>query len=182
MQTPEIKIKRFLDGCGSYLLYGDEKDAGVLTDYKRMRTGNKEIPLSSYTDVVKEALDSGDYAVSVNGELRLLDESKVKQEQEKTKRKKKEPTKHQRMRKMFADGKLERAIVDTENCFNWGGNSWMISKSLKQYSPIKTTIGSLYDMDTVYCFTPNGAKHTEFYDYSLNEITKECDAIGQTER
>lgn len=77
MFSPEIRVKRFLDSIGYYLLYG--KTDGIVTTYKEAVNQAREIPVSSCPSAVENAFyssggSSGDQAAEEQQSFRSMTE------------------------------------------------------------------------------------------------------------
>ncbi len=180
--SPENKVKMFLSSLGYFLIMGSADD--IVTDYKQIMNGKREIPVSSCPSFVEDTVYSG---VHVNrndmlmkaeddcfrGMMEYADNKAEKRYGVKPRKKKTSRTKLDRSMSIRRDNgvkELISAVVDTENAFSFLGNRYrIIPEQYDKYSPKKTKAGELYDMDTVYCaVAASGA--VQFYDAELERI------------
>ena len=156
----------------------------IVTDYKQIMNGKREIPVSSCPSFVEDTVYSG---VHVNrndmlmraeddcfrGMMEYADNKAEKRYGVKPRKKKASRTKLDRSMSIRRDNGVKElipAVVDTENAFSFLGNRYrIIPEQYDKYSPKKTKAGELYDMDTVYCaVAASGA--VQFYDAELERI------------
>lgn len=177
MFCPEMKIKRMLEGCANYFLYGNTRDAGILSAYKDMSVGKNEIPLTSCDDSILEKLESGEYEI-VSGDLRLKKESAQKSQRVNEKEESvagspgqnqvKQPTRMEKIQR-HKHGDVGVCRVDIDGYFEFQGKTYVISKEVVEYGSVQTKIGPYYAMDTVYIFMrPDGS--AEYCDQGINPI------------
>ena len=163
MFPPEVRVKRFLDSIGYYLLYGNTD--GIVTEYKEVVNQAREIPVSSCPGSVNNIFyasggSSGDVATEEKLAFRIMTE--LLDERANSRKKPRAPVKKSgasRRRKMYEileenDGaRMETFVVDTDGCFHADGRTMNIS-GVREYEP-KTvrfrngTTDTLYDMDRV---------------------------------
>lgn len=160
--SPEMRVKRFLDSIGYYLLYGQMDD--VTTAYKEVVGRAREIPVSSCPSSVSNLFyagggSTGDTATEEELSFRtmteLLDE-KVPARKKPPARNQKAISRRERMeqiRKENGGDEIQWYRVDTDGRFSDGAEDYQMT-GLKQYQP-KTvryrngTEDILYDMDRV---------------------------------
>ena len=186
---PESKVKFMLDGIANILLRNHMD--GIMTEYKEMKIGKYEIPLSACASLFGEEVYSERPLVD-NGEARsrvlaLMEEaadkfdearekkhSKKHREDEALRKKKTFPlTRMQKIeaaRKAYNIVKFGFARVDTANEFVYDGIRYRIPASCEAYAP-KTTRGGelIYDMDQVICATDASGK-LHFFDMNLEPV------------
>lgn len=176
--SPENRVKFFLNGVSYFLMVGNTE--GVVTDYKDIMNGKREIPISSCPSCVEDAVYGGGSTISpmspdedtrFDNMLDKLDARAAKIEKKKPTTKKRLQTKADRLkaiRARHAKHEFVYPIVDTENRFVLNGEKYVISDQAAQYSAKDTDLGELYDMDRIVCvITPDG---TEFYDMDIMRI------------
>ena len=178
--TPEDKVKLFLDGLAYYLLDGKAED--IVTDYKELMNGKREIPISSCPPAVADAL----YGTGCNprtgaddnyfGEMTAqLDERAAKVERKaKPKPRVKRPSPSEKIRAAVGGQKYDGvtfATVDTDGIFVHGGSRYRIDNSVEQYKPVRTAVGLLYDMDKIIIVTAGG--EPAFFDMRYDMIPRE---------
>lgn len=160
-----MKVKWLLNGCGNYLLDRAGFD-DVLSDYRSKRIKNTEIPMTSCTEDVLEKLESDEYRVTASDNLRTVEKKKKKHGSKPVH----ELTRTEKMMKRFGyqrdARKLTHAVVDTENCFEYGGKVYAI-KNAPQYDGEQSELGRFYRMNKVIIFTGNG--YAEFFDENIEE-------------
>ena len=158
-----------LDGIANILLRNHMD--GIMTEYKEMKVGKYEIPLSVCAPLLGDELYS-ERPYSDNGETeswmmgimeeaaRKFDEARLKKTSKKDliKKKKKKtfpPTRRQKIeavREEYSIKKFSEAVVDTENIFKIDNDYYKISASCKAYSFKRTKDGDIiYDMDKILC-------------------------------
>lgn len=176
--SPENRVKLFLNGISYFLMVGNTE--GVVTDYKDIMNGKREIPISSCPSCVEDAVYGGGSTICTKSPdedtrfdqmLDRLDFRASKVDKSKPAKKKKTITKTDRLREIRTRyGKCEflYPIVDTENGFMLNGEKYVISDQAIQYAPKQTPQGELYDMDRIVCVvTTDGV---QFYDMDINRL------------
>lgn len=167
-----------MNGVSYFLMVGNTE--GVVTDYKDIMNGKREIPISSCPPCVEDAVYGGGSTIcpkSPEDDIRFgsmidkLDSRAAKVEKKKPVSKKRTVTKSDRL-KAIRDrcGACEFVypIVDTENEFRLLGNLYVISGQAVEYSAKQTSYGELYDMDRIVCvITKDGL---EFYNMDIERI------------
>jgi hypothetical protein len=160
-----MKVKWLLNGCGNYLLDRAGFD-DVLSDYRSKRIKNTEIPMTSCTEDVLEKLESDEYRVTASDNLRTVEKKKKKHDGKPVH----ELTRTEKMMRRFGyqrePGKLTHAVVDTDNCFEYGGKVYVI-KNTPQYDGKQTELGQFYSMHKVIVYIGNG--YAEFFDENIEE-------------
>lgn len=151
---------------------------GIVTDYKDIMNGKREIPISSCPPCVEDAVYGGGSTISPDSPdeesrfeqlLDKLDRRAEKAEKKKSPVRKKTVTRMDKVKAIRArHGACEFSypIVDTENCFMFRGEEYVISDQAVQYGSKTTELGELFDMDRIVCVTANS--ETFFYDMDLN--------------
>ena len=182
--APENKVKSFLSSLSYFLIMGNADD--IVTDYKQIMNGKREIPVSSCPSFVEDSIYSGVH-VNTNELLKkaeqecfdgMMDRADKKAERRygKPKKQVKERgvSRSERLRSILSRGeKIFGSIVDTENEFEFRDTRYRISKSMcPQYGAKKTRSGNLYDMDRIYVSTDADGSILGFYDGNLEPIEK----------
>lgn len=169
--SPEIKVKRLLDRCGTLLLRDvppDERD--TLTSYKEMIVGSREINVSDCPEAIAEMLESG--CVQLN---RLTPDDRLRYElltdkldehmvaQKKKKARARPTTRYERLeaiRRSFPGCSLNGCQVDTDGCFEHNGAVYQVDSTEGKYAPHKTRYGDQFDMDRIIVIeVPDGGVH-----------------------
>lgn len=180
--APENRVKLFLNGISYFLMVGNTE--GVVTDYKDIMNGKREIPISSCPSCVEDALYGGGSTISPQSPdeearfeqmLDRLDSRAAKVEKKKPVQRKKTVTKADRLKAIRDqhNGRCEfvYSIVDTENSFMLNGHRYVISDQATQYAAKQTELGEQYDMDRIVCVnTPDGWR---FYDMDIIRLPDE---------
>ena len=178
-----------LEGIANILLRNHMD--GIMTEYKEMKIGKYEVPLSACDSLLGEELYSGrphvDNGESQNRVASILENAAEKFDQLQAKknsksrneeiavRKKKTfpPTRMQKIeaaRRAYNIMKFGFARVDTDNEFVYDGIRYRISASCEAYAPKMTRGGELiYDMDQVICATDASGK-LHFFDMNLEPV------------
>lgn len=176
--SPENRVKLFLNGVSYFLMVGNTE--GVVTDYKDIMNGKREIPISSCPSCVEDAVYGGGSTISSNSPdedarfgqmLDKLDNRAAKVEKKKGNQKKRTITKADRqkaIRDEYGRCQFIYPIVNTENEFVFGGNTYVISDQAVQYAAKATVQGDLYDMDRIVCVITEAG--TLFFDMDINRI------------
>lgn len=158
--SPERKVKSFLDGLGYFLLMGNGGD--IVTDYKEVMNGKREIPISSCPPSVQDAL----YGTGADPETgaddtffalmtEALDEKADKLVKPKPKKKQKGKKSPKQIIKSYLANSnspysYEFCTVDTDNNFKTAdGTVYHIDNSVEAYRMKRTAVGMLYDMDKI---------------------------------
>ena len=159
---------------------------GIVTDYKKVTDGKREIPISSCPSFVEDLVygtgttlipQSDDEIVAFEAMVQKLDERAAKfskpKPNEMAPRYSKRYKKIQAIRKYIGDFDFYVVPVDTDNRFVLLGKTYELDVGkCAQYAPrfIKTHDGddTLYDMDKVNCFVQRG--HVYFYDMNMDKI------------
>lgn len=171
---PEKKVKLFLDGIAYFLLLGQTD--GIVTGYKDLMNGKREIPVSSCPSYVENMLyASGASADEVSDEENRtfkmmcdeLDERAAKVQPQK-KKKTVHPRQYQKYQMIRADNRgaaITFAIVDTDGYFVINDKRYRVTSDA--YAPKQTKYGELYDMDRII------SCGERFYDMNLDPVTVE---------
>lgn len=180
--SPESKVKSFLSSLGYFLIMGGTDD--IVTDYKQLMNGKREIPVSSCPSFIEDTVyggihvNSNDLSKKAEGEcfrgiMEKADYKVSKRYKTMPSRKPKRKTRFDRSEKLRREGGVKElipAVVDTENVFHLGGATYCIDgEKCEKYSPKETKSGVLYDMDRVYCAV-DGSGRTMFFDGDLERI------------
>ena len=148
---PENKVKRFLDGLAYFLMLGESR--GIVTDYKQVRNGDREIPLSScppgYEDLVY-----GGGATGVSREEEETLRRAYGHDRKPNKKPCKTPERYARIARLRREYEIREwhyPRVDTNGVFQVLGETHRVRESATQYAGKETKEGTLYDMDKVIC-------------------------------
>lgn len=159
--SPEEKVKRLLDRCGTLLLRdvpSEEKD--TLSSYKERIVGSREINASDCPEAIAAMLESG-YVdrnlLSADDRLKysmLLDavESHAAGARKKREKKERPSTRFDRIeaiRKANPGCVMETCPVDVEGHFFCFGAQYRVDSTQGKYAPRKTRYGDQYDMDRI---------------------------------
>lgn len=171
-------MKLFLNGVSYFLMVGNTE--GVVTDYKDIMNGKREIPISSCPSCVEDAVYGGGSTICTKAPdedtrfdqmLDRLDFRASKVEKSKPAKKKKTTAKADRIKEIrarYGRCDFQYPIVDTENTFTLNGETYVISHEATQYEPKETGLGELYDMDRIVCvMTKEGIL---FYDMNISRL------------
>ena len=170
----ENKVKKFLDGLAYYLLIGSE---GVVTDYKEIMNGKREIPMSSCPSQVSDIVYGTGGVFHPQTEEDLAAIEKVMDAPMKSKSDKKKNSQRcenlESLKKLCGDNAhFTYCRVDTQNDFRFDEVLWHIDESLEGYQPKHTPLGDLYDMDLVVAVrSKDGVIH--FFDADYLPIPEE---------
>ena len=168
---PENKVKFMLDGIANILLRNHMD--GILTEYKKMKIGKYEIPISVCASLFGDELYSERPYID-NGEERtrmeaIMDELSRKYDEVREKKQSKKerervrskppknfpPTRRQKIeaaRRKYGIVAYEFARVDTLNRFFFKGNFYEIPRANVAYAAKTTKDGDvIYDMDQILC-------------------------------
>ena len=174
-------MKTFLDGLAYFLMRSDTE--GIVTDYKDILNGKREVPVSSCPHSVEYALygngappedeDEGGFEIL----LENLDRKAERMERRRAAPKKKPKrvsriVRSEQIRNELGACEFFFPVVDTCNEFELFGNRYHISLQVEQYGVKQTREGELYDMDHIACAVKNG-KIVAFFDQDLNRIVDE---------
>lgn len=179
--TPEDKVKLFLDGLAYYLLMGKAED--IVTDYKEVMNGKREIPISSCPPAVADALygtgcdpETGADDTFFQAMTERLDEKAAKVERPKKPKKRTHVKTHsEKIRDALGEFDyytVEYGRVDTSGEFVHNGKRYRIDNAVEQYRPVRTAVGMLYDMDKVVIVTTKSGNKV-FFDMLYNPIDPE---------
>lgn len=166
MFDPESKVKFMLDGLANILLRNHMD--GILTEYKKMKIGKYEFPLSSCASLFRDEVYSEFRKNDNNGEeerklndlmaemARRYDEAKASKTKTKPRPPKKYPPtrrqKIERVRKEYGVKSFTFVRVDTCNEFEFKGNYYVIPDYVEAYAAKETKDGDMiYDMDQILC-------------------------------
>ena len=189
MFDPESKIKFMLDGLANILLRNHYD--GVLTEYKMMKIGKYEIPMSVcaalFGDEIYSERPMSDNGESVSRMERILEDAAQKFDDAraaKNSKKRREelanrnpkvfqPTRRQRIeraRQEYGITEFAWVRVDTDNNFLWNGGYYHIPAETAAYASKPTKDGeALFDMDQILCGrTDDGG--TVFFDMNIEPV------------
>lgn len=185
MFDPESKVKFMLEGLANMYLRSNAD--GVLTDYKKMKIGKYELPLSACTSALanevyseRQRLDNGEDESRMQHAMeelaRKYDEAKAKKtpKREQKPKPQRRPTRRQKIeaaRRELGIIQFLFARVDTEGKFSVLGQTFQISEEATQYAPTYTKSGeAVYEMDQVLCGVDGGGQLT-FFDMNIDKIS-----------
>lgn len=182
MYSPANKVKRFLNSLAYYLLLGNTD--GIVTDYKDMMNGKREIPVSSCpTSIENLVYSSSSMGRSDGGNDELNEFLANLDDLPKPKRTyKKKETRYDRVenaKKEYGDSAdlgplFHRSIVDTENHFVFHDHTYVIDTRLApQYD---CNDEGAYGMDSIWIAYSCGddVNHLGFYDQDFQKINSEA--------
>lgn len=175
--APELRVKRFLDSVGYYLLYGQMD--GIVTTYKDVVNQAREIPVSSCPESVNNQLyasggasDDREEQQSFRTMTEILDAKLPKKKTVPRPNTVSRRRKLQRIREDNGGAEIERYRVGTDNFF-WCGNDHLMIYNYDKYNAkvVNRRNGEtdiLYDMDTILrC-------GERWYDQNGDPIPDEC--------
>lgn len=187
---PESKVKFMLDGLSNIILR-NHIDDGILTEYKKMKIGKYEIPLSVCASALgnefyseREKIDNGEEMTKMEAMMeeaaRKYDEaliaknSKKRQKEIASKKKKVFPlTRRQKIEKIRKEHDIvhfEFCVVDVENMFRFQKRYYHIPSDNPQYAPKVLKDGDVvYDMDQVLCAETSSGEIL-FFDMNIDPI------------
>ena len=171
MLSPEIRVKRLLDRCGTLLLRDvplDERN--TLTSYKEMVAGSREIGFSDCPAGLAAMAESGTVCLEA---LSREDKQMYRQLIERldgrlgsyhwNESKHRSTTRFDRLnciQRMFQGCSLHGCSVDVDGVFVFEDRYYRLNEKLGKYAPKKTRYGDQYDMDRVIVIVvPNGDRH-----------------------
>ena len=158
MFSPELRVKRFLDSIGYYLLYGQTD--GIITSYKEAMHEAREIPASSCPGIVSNILYASGGATDETAREEDLNFRAMTEMLDMRRKPVPEKGKTPSMRRKLemvrednAGNEVYRYRVDTDGYFLCGGELKQI-RGVRQYQPKTVTRRSgetdiLYDMDMI---------------------------------
>lgn len=175
--SPELRVKRFLDSVGYYLLYG--RTDGIVTAYKEAANRAREIPVSSCPGEVSNIMYAGNGNVDDEDEKQsfrtmteILDERAPKRKPPQKKKTVSLRQKMQNIRDENNGAEVLRFKIDTNGHFSYGGCQMMVWHYDKYNAKVvrkrngETDI--LFDMDTIMrC-------GNRWYDQNGDEIPDGC--------
>jgi len=149
----ENKVKRFFSGLVYFLLLGNTE--GMVTNYKDIMNGKREIPISSCPSQIEDWVYGTGSVLYPQGEdapvIELADDH-VPEKKGKNAVKSEREVKLRALRKECGyDATFTYCTVDTENRFSYEGKKFVIDSSVEAYAPKSTPHGLLYDMDKIIC-------------------------------
>ena len=182
----ENKVKRFLNSLAYFLMLGNT--GGIVTDYKRVVDGKREIPISSCPSYVEDIVyGTGNTLIPTNEDEHSAFQSILERLDEKAKKYrpndgKKKPArkavctrydKIKGIRALIGDAAYYYPSVNTLNEFTLNGKTYRIDDSVSEYAGKNMADGDiLYDMDKIVCaLTPDGKIH--YFDMNMDMIPNE---------
>lgn len=178
--SPEIRVKRFLDSIGYYLLYG--RTDGIVTAYKQAAHEAREIPSSSCPSGVNNMLyGSGgasgdaarDEALAFRTMTEILDDRAPGRKKQAPKRQ--GPSRRRKI-EMISEAHggepVTRHFVDTDGYFRCSGRLWQI-QDVREYRP-KIIIRRNWEMDILYDMDHILQCGGEWYDMNGDPIDPAC--------
>lgn len=156
---------------------------GIVTDYKDILNGKREVPVSSCPRSVEYSLygngappedeDEGRFEVLLDN----LDRKAERMERRRPAPKKKPQrvsriARSEQIRKELGACEFFFPVVDTTNEFELFGGRYHISPQVEQYGAKQTQEGKLYDMDHIVCAVC-GENIIAFFDQDLMRIPDE---------
>lgn len=172
----ENKVKRFFSGLTYFLLLGDTE--GMVTSYKDIMNGKREIPISSCPPQIEDLVYGTGCMLHPQNEeedgafAKDADEPPVPQ---KKGRKPVFSEREKKIRQMYKDcpgASISYCLVDTDNRFVYGGERYEIDAAVEEYAPKHTALGTLYDMDQILCL--------KMKDSSIRFYTTKYDPISES--
>lgn len=151
----ENKVKRFFSGLTYFLLLGNTE--GMVTNYKEMMNGKREIPISSCPSQIEDLVYGTGSVLRSSPEDEAAMFEKTTVEETPVKKGKKTVTNEKAakikvLRKECGyDALISYCTVYTDNTFKYDGELYKISNTVEAYAPKKTALGVLYDMDKIIC-------------------------------
>ena len=177
---PENKVKLFLNGVAYFLMVGNTE--GIVTDYKEIMNGKREIPISSCPSYIEDAVYGGGATIAeasadedthYKAMVERLDaradkkyspaSRKASRHTDITKSKKIEQIKSR-----IGSCVFDYPVVDTNNVFYLRGKKYRIAERVEQYRPKQTDVGLQYDMDHIVCVTALSGGTIHFFDMDMN--------------
>lgn len=179
----ESRIKSFLSSLGYFLIMGADD---IVTDYKQLMNGKREIPVSSCPSFIEDRVygnvhvNNSELAQKTEKETfeQIMENADYKADKRykppnAKPRKKRTPSQFEKERKICKEcniSELSSAVVDTENEFTVQGRKYRIdTEACPQYLPKETKIGILYDMDRIY-WAVDKQGNLFFFDGELEKI------------
>ena len=179
IDAPEKKVKRFLDGCADFILYCNADD--VMTDYKKMKTGKVEIPMSACTSHIenmvfssREKIDAGHEDERFNqtlSEISCADKTNAGASKPRQRKSIKKPDyeKLQAIKRKLQIVDMRFCTVDTYGEFVYKGSTYHIASWNQTYAPKQVGEDDLYDCDRiVVALSASGEYH--YFDPWWNEV------------
>lgn len=175
MYSPANKVKRFLNSLAYYLLLGNTE--GIVTDYKDMMNGKREIPVSSCpTSIENLVYSSSSMGKSDGGGDDLSEFLANLDDLPKPKRYKKKETRYDRV--MAAREEIgpcfRRCVVNTDNEFVFDDKTYRIDVRLApQYD---CDDEGVYGMDNIWVAydMEDHPVRLGFYDQNFTKINSEA--------
>ena len=169
----ENKVKRFFSGLTYFLLLGATED--MVTNYKEMMNGKREIPISSCPPQIEDLVyGTGSVLHSSSEENEAAFQNLIAEPVTPPKkgRKKVVNEREQKLRQIRKEcgqnAVFTYRTVDTSNRFRYLGDLYEIAESVEAYAPKETPLGLLYDMDKIVCV--DGGNGVRFYTMTYDPI------------
>lgn len=179
----ENRVKLFQDGLAYFLMLGNT--GGIVTDYKRLVDGKREIPISSCPSYVEDIVygtgstiipSSDDECIAFQSTLDRLDRKAEKYTSVKNNSKNKHQhsesryDKMRRIRCIIGDAEYLYPSVDTDNRFELNGHLYQIDSVVSAYAAKDAGNGDvIYDMDKIMCAVKSDGQ-VYFFDMNLDMV------------
>lgn len=178
---PENKVKLFLNGLAYFLMLGNT--GGIVTDYKRVADGKREIPISSCPSYVEDLVyGTGSTLLPANDSENMAFQSTLDKLDEKAskycskKKTGKAPLTHtrydkiRRIKSLIGKADFYYPTVNTFNEFTLDGKVYKIDDCISSYGG--KSVGEddvIYDMDKIICAVcPDGRVY--YFDMNMDVI------------
>lgn len=169
--SPEIRVKRLLDRCGTLLLRDiplDERN--TLTSYKEMIAGSREIGFLDCPAELAAMVEGGKVCLDMlpreeKQAYRQLTERLDERCGSYTWKKggKRHTTRFDRLSEIqciYPSCSLNGCQVDIDGCFEYNGAVYQVNSTEGKYAPHKTRYGDQYNMDRIIVIdVPDGGRH-----------------------
>lgn len=179
--SPQNKVKMFLSSLGYFLLTGEcDDDNRIITRYKDVMNGKRQIPVSSCPDYIEDEMYgmihsggpqtqfSKSQSMAFDEYVRCIDENAERKYKRRPSKKRIKHSSSQNRISVATNNRsreIIRAVVNTDGQFIFESNKYQIDLThVKQYAPkIINDEQSLYDMDCIMCAKSDDGL-IEFYD------------------
>lgn len=171
----ENKVKLFQNGLAYFLMLGNT--GGIVTDYKRIADGKREIPISSCPSYVDDLLygtgmtlaSQNEHEESFRSALDNKDDFVTKTRKSKQKSSNTRYEKIRRIESFIGKSEYFYPIVNTDNEFVFQGKRYRIDNRVAGYNGKNVGSDTLYDMDKIVCaISPDGKRY--FFDMNMDLI------------
>ena len=180
----ENKVKLFLNGLAYFLMLGNT--GGIVTDYKRVADGKREIPMSSCPSYVEDLVyGAGSTLFPFNDDENVAFQATIDRLEEKARKycpqnKPKKKTfsntrydKIQRIKSLIGKAEFFYPAVDTQNRFVFNGKLYQIDERVSAYCGKQVREDDiLYDMDKIICVVSSDGR-TYYFDMNMDLIPNE---------